>query len=249
MKIIALEFYNNGYMKEAFAFGGSLPKEEVNLQKEYKASLQNYLIDTGKEVILIDTGVPMETPDFPEKPGQMMYTGKKVNDFVKALEKVGYKPEDVDKIIVTHKHPDHTGELRLFSNAKIYISEIEADAMKLTGDNIVRVNFDDGKYKNFEMSQKISENIVMLPAYGHTKGNSIAVAEVDGLYYMFHGDVTYTDEALRKNMLSVVFEDIELAKETLNKVREFVKENDTVYLSTHTPEALESLEKKSPMRL
>ena len=66
---------------------------------------------------------------------------------------------------------------------------------------------------------------------------------------MFHGDVTYTDEALRQNVLSVVFEDKDLARETLNNVREFVKENHTVYLSTHTPEAITSLKEKRVMKL
>lgn len=89
----------------------------------------------------------------------------------------------------------------------------------------------------------------MLPAYGHTKENSIAIAEIEGLNYMFHGDITYTDEALRKNQLSVVFEDKELAKETLEKVREFIKENDTIYLSTHTPEGIIALEQKVVMKL
>lgn len=249
MKIVALEFYKNGFMREAFAFGGSVEKEKIDLSKNYESSLQNYLIDTGKEVILIDTGVPVETPDMEAKPGQMIFTGEKVNNFVDALKKVGYEPKDIDKVIVTHKHPDHTGELRLFKNSKIYISEIEAEAMDLKGDNIVRVNFDDGEYKNFKESQKISENIFMLPAYGHTKGNSIVVAKFEGLHYMFHGDVTYTDEALRRNALSVVFEDIESAKETLEKVREFVKENNTVYLSTHTPESIVSLKEKRVMKL
>lgn len=249
MKIFALEFYKNGFMKEAFAFGGSVPKEEIDIKKTYEASLQNYLIDTGKEVILVDTGVPVETPDQKPSPEQMIYTGEKVNNFVDALKAVGYEPKDVDKIIVTHKHPDHTGELRLFNNAKIYISEIEANAMNLNGDNIVKVKFESGEYKNFKQSEKIAENLVMLPAYGHTKGNSIAVLELDGINYMFHGDVTYTDEALRKNALSVVFEDIDLAKETLENVREFIKNNDTVYLSTHTPEALVALKEKKIMKL
>ncbi len=62
MKILALEFYKNGRMKESFAFGGSLEKEKININKDYPASLQNYLIDTGKEVILVDTGLPVETP-------------------------------------------------------------------------------------------------------------------------------------------------------------------------------------------
>ena len=249
MKIVALEFYKNGFMKEALAFGGSVEKENLDPNKNYESSLQNYLIDTGKEVILVDTGLPVETKDVEPKPEQMIYTGEKVNNFVDALKKAGYEPKDIDKVIVTHKHADHAGELRLFDNSKIYISEIEAEAMKLNGDNIVRVNFEDGEYKNFKESQKISDNIYMLPAYGHTKGNSIVVAEFEGLHCMFHGDVTYTDEALRQNALSVVFEDKELAKETLNNVREFVKENETVYLSTHTPEALTSLKGKEVIKL
>ncbi|MGL5712905.1 MAG: MBL fold metallo-hydrolase [Paraclostridium sp.] len=249
MKILALEFYRDGYMKEAFAFGGSVEKEKIS-DKNYGASLQNYLIDTGSEVILVDTGLPVEqTKEMEEKPGQMMYTGKLVNNFIDALNEVGYKVEDIDKVVVTHKHPDHTGELRLFNNAKIYISQIEADAMNLNEDNIVRVDFKNGQYKNFEQSEKIAENIFMIPAYGHTKGNSLVVLENDGLHYMFQGDITYTDEALRQNAVSVVFEDMDLSKKTLNKVREFVEKNDTVYLSTHSPEGVSALSEKRVMKL
>lgn len=51
---------------------------------------------------------------------------------------------------------------------------------------------------------------------------------------MFHGDVTYTDEALYKNKLSIVFEDMKTARQTLDNVREFIKNHPTIYLSTHT---------------
>lgn len=51
---------------------------------------------------------------------------------------------NVTKILVTHKHADHTGALQYFLNAKIYISRTEADAMKLNGGNIVSVDFKDG---------------------------------------------------------------------------------------------------------
>jgi glyoxylase-like metal-dependent hydrolase (beta-lactamase superfamily II) len=249
MKINILEFYKNGEMKEEFALGGTLAKEDIDLNKTYPASLQNYLIDTGKEVILIDTGLPVETPEFKKQPNQKLFMGEKVADFVTALKNVGYKPEDVDKVIITHKHSDHSGEIRLFNNAQIYISEIEADSMELKGENIVKVKFEDGIYKNFDRSEKIAEGITMLPAYGHTNGNSIVIVELEGLYYMFHGDVTYTDEALRRNQLSVVFENKELAMLTLEKVREFIKYNDTIYLSTHTPESIISFKEKQIMKL
>jgi glyoxylase-like metal-dependent hydrolase (beta-lactamase superfamily II) len=249
MKILALEFYKNGRMKESFALGGSLEKEKINLNKEYPSSLQNYLIDTGKEIILVDTGLPVETADFEDKPDQALYMGEKVADFKEALKNIGYEPKDINKIVLTHKHPDHAGELKMFSHAKIYISKIELEAMNIQWTNLVEVNFTDGKYKNFDESQIISENIYMLPAYGHTTGNSLLIAEDNGIHYMIHGDVTYTDEALRQNQLSVVFEDKELAQKTLNKVRTFIKENDTVYLSTHTPEGLSSLKNRIIMKL
>ena len=81
------------------------------------------------------------------------------------------------------------------------------------------------------------------------KGNSIIIVENDGKYYMLHGDVTYTDAALKANKLSVVFEDLAAARDTLNRVREFIKNNPTVYLSTHTPDGVENLEKDLIMKL
>lgn len=249
MKIKAIKFYENGYMQEAFALGGSKDKDKINLEKTFPASLQNYLIDNGEEVILIDTGMPGDSPTYENKPGQKLYMGDKIENFVEALASSGYKPEDVDKVIITHKHPDHSGEISQFPHAKVFISEIEATNMKLDGENIEKVSFEDGPYKNFKASKKITDNLYMLPAYGHTHGNSIAILEHDGLNYMFHGDITYTDEALKENELSIVFEDPTKAKETLDTVRTYISENDTVYLSTHTPQGIESLKNKTIMKL
>ena len=70
------------------------------------------------------------------------------------------------------------------------------------------------------------------------------IVEDGGLYYMIHGDVTYTDEALYANKLSIVYEDLAAARETLDRVREFIRSHPTVYLSTHTPLGYENLEAK-----
>ena len=63
------------------------------------------------------------------------------------------------------------------------------------------------------------------------------------------GDVTYCDAALKANKLSIVFEDAVAARETLDRVRQFVKDNPTVYLSTHCPEGYENLEMKRVITL
>ncbi len=241
MKIKVVKLYDDGEFAEDFLFGGE-NKSDGRADVKYPASLQNFLIDMENgEVILVDTGLSPETP----------FKGyRKVNTYMDAFKALGYKPEQVTKILVTHKHPDHTGELKEFPNAKVYIGPEDADALKLTGENIIRCEYTDGAYKNFEHSQKIADGIYFIKARGHTKGNSIVIVEGDdGVYYMMHGDVTYNDTALKRNKLSIVFEDLAAARDTLDRVRDFIKNNPTIYLSTHTPEGYKNLEEKIIMKL
>ena len=167
-----------------------------------------------------------------------------------ALADLGYKPEQVSKILVTHKHADHTGRLSAFPNATIYAGQEECVADELKDlPNVTPVSFTDGAYYNFPESQKIADGVTYIKAKGHTMGNSIVIVESDGLFYMIHGDVTYTDEALYQNKLSVVFEDKAAARETLDRVRDFIAHHPTVYLSTHTPLGYENLEAKRTVDL
>lgn len=249
LKIQAVKLYENGFMTQPFALGGKGETDKFDPNVKYRSTLQNYVIDTGKEVILVDTGMPLEAPDMVVDEKTQIYLGSRIKDYVTALKELGYEPEQISKILVTHKHADHTGELRSFPNAKIYISRIEADDMKLDTPNVLRTDFTDGPYKNFERSQKIADGVYYIFAPGHTKGNSIIIVEDDGLNYIIHGDVTYTDEALYADRLSVVFEDYDAARDTLTRVRQFIRENPTVYVSTHTPLGYENLEAKKVVDL
>ena len=244
MEIKTLKLYENGFMTQPFACGLEDGVEKFDPNVKYRSSLQNFLIDTGKEVILVDTGVPEDFPDMVVDEKTQIYMGTKIANYVDALKNLGYQPEQVSKILITHKHPDHTGQLKHFPNAKVYISRVEADAMDLKGDNIIRVDFTDGVYKNFEKSQKIADGIYYIFAPGHTTGTSIIIAEDGDLNYMIHGDVTYTDEALYMNKLSVATEDKVAARDTLNRVREFIRNNKTIYVSTHTQLGYENIENK-----
>ena len=246
MNIKAIRMFDGGFMNQPFAFGGEEGQDQFDKQIIYRSSLQNFLIDTGSDVILVDTGFKTGFAAPAKKLGAPLYMGEKVADYMEALAAAGYKPEQVTKILITHKHPDHSDCLKEFPHAKIYISPEDAEAMKLDGDNIIRAQYGES-YKNFPHAQQIADGIWFIEAKGHTYGNSIVIAESEGLYYMFHGDVTYCDAALKANKLSIVFEDKDAARQTLDRVRQFIKDNPTVYLSTHCPEGYENLEMKRVM--
>ena len=250
MEIKAVKFRKDGFYTQPFVFGGEEGPNKFDKNVRYRGSLQNYLIDTGSEVILVDTGLPAGFPEEVPNGDSHIYTGKDISSYMDAFKALGYKPEQVTKILVTHKHADHTGELKSFPNAKIYVNQEEVDAAELQGlTNIVPVSYTDGAYYNFPESQKIADGIYYIKAKGHTKGNSIIIVEMDGLFYMIHGDITYVDEALYADKLSVVFDDLPAARETLNRVRDFVRNHPTVYCGTHTPQGYENLEAKRVMDL
>ena len=250
MEIKAVKFRTDGFYSQPFVFGGEEGQDKFNPKVRYRGSLQNYLIDTGDEVILVDTGLPAGTPEEVVDENSVLYTGKDICSYMEAFAALGYKPEQVTKILLTHKHGDHSGELKSFPNAQIFVNEDEIGVPELEGiSNLVPVKFTDGAYYNFPACQKIQDGIYFIKAKGHTNGNSIVIIENDGLFYMIHGDITYVDEALYENKLSVVFDDLDADRETMDRVREFVRNHPTVYCGTHTPQGYENLEAKRVMDL
>ena len=63
MEIKAVKFRKDGFYSQPFAFGGEEGPAAFDPNVRYRGSLQNYLIDTGDEVILVDTGLPAGTPE------------------------------------------------------------------------------------------------------------------------------------------------------------------------------------------
>jgi len=158
MTIKAIRMFDGGFISQPFAFGGEEGKEAVDDQMYYRNSLQNYALDLGDEVILADTGID-DGFSQPRTFGAPLYMGDRVSGYMDALKTAGIDPARVMKILVTHKHADHTDHIKSFPNAKVYLSPEEADAMKLEGENVVRCPFSDGAYYEFERSQIIAPGV------------------------------------------------------------------------------------------
>jgi glyoxylase-like metal-dependent hydrolase (beta-lactamase superfamily II) len=109
-------------------FGRNVNKDDVEAclteafvdPTKVMGQVNTFLIQTGKQNILIDTGCGSSFG-----PG----TGKLIGNLANA----GVKPEDINALIITHAHPDHINGLAdakglgLFPNAAFFASKIEHD--------------------------------------------------------------------------------------------------------------------------
>ena len=83
IKIQPVRFADNGFMTRPFALGISPERSEhceamslegcegaegLDPAVKYRSCLQNWVIDTGSAVILVDTGLPSEYPDMAADP-------------------------------------------------------------------------------------------------------------------------------------------------------------------------------------
>ena len=80
-------------MTQPFAMGGEDGAEQFDANKKYRSCLQNYVIDTGSEVILVDTGLPADFPETAPDEKTTIHLGEWIKPYMEALADLGYKPE------------------------------------------------------------------------------------------------------------------------------------------------------------
>lgn len=93
-----------------------------------------YLLDTEEGWILLDTGVNQAILDDPERSrrhfgdhGMMAPVVRKPHRMESLFAEIGIGYRDVSRVILSHLHLDHSGQLRHFAHAPIHIQRREYD--------------------------------------------------------------------------------------------------------------------------
>jgi glyoxylase-like metal-dependent hydrolase (beta-lactamase superfamily II) len=164
-------------------------------------SVNAFLVNTGERLVLIDAGTGA-------------YLGASLGKLVANIEASGYKTHDIDDVVLTHIHTDHSGGLvgngkRAFSNATLRVNEREAKFW-LSADNakaatgVVKQHFAEadqcvtpyvkaGKFETFADNAAPVPRLGSILYAGHTPGHSAITLESEGQKIVFWGDITHGD--------------------------------------------------------
>jgi glyoxylase-like metal-dependent hydrolase (beta-lactamase superfamily II) len=175
---------------------------EAALQKSFlrnpvDTSVNVYLINTGTKLILVDTG------------GGAIF-GPALGKLQSNLRAAGYRPEQIDDVLLTHMHRDHVGGLTIngalaFPNAIVHADKRESDFW-LSKENLdrappeLKARFQGvvaalgpyvaaGHYQPFESDSGIVPGVRSVASYGHTVGHTTYVVESKGSELWLVGDL------------------------------------------------------------
>lgn len=172
---------------------------DADLAAPVQGSINAFLVNTGKKLILIDAGAGV------------LY-GNCCGRLLDNLRAAGYQPEQVDEVLLTHLHKDHAGGIvsdgnPSFPNAVVRLSQQEADywldpASKANGPAFLATFYDAAvdstapyiaakRFSPYASYGEITPGITALPAPGHTPGHAMYMVQSGKQQLLVWGDIIH----------------------------------------------------------
>lgn len=222
---------------------------------EPNVPIYSVLIEHPDGLVLFDTGCITKDGYLAEYKNYFRFS--KEDMIVNRLAVLGYTPEDIKYVIVSHLHFDHAGNIYLFKNAEILVSREEFSktmldyglgTLKAIGSNEVELWVKSSL--NWKLIKEDTKEVLPgITIYnfgsGHNYGMLAVLIDTQTLgKILISGDIAYTKEAMNQKIPGVVRDKKEYLG-SIDKVKEMQKKENVEVWFGHDLEQFSML-KKSP---
>jgi len=224
----------------------------LGVGEEFNVPVPFLLIEHPKGIVLFDTGCALEVVDNKKEHWGEILTAydpimSKDAWCANAISKAGYKPEDVNYVILSHLHLDHAGGVGQFPNAT-YIVQREELNYAYAPDSFmkgayIRKDFDKDVdwyflhgWEDDQFDLFGDGSIVVYFTPGHTPGHqSLMVNLPNSGKLFFAADACYTEENLDKGILPGLAWNFGECERTIKRIQKLkISDNAHIFVG-HDP--------------
>lgn len=205
-----------------------------------------WLVRGGGRTILVDTGF---TPQVGDARGRTTLCAPP-----RALARLGVDPADVDTVVITHAHYDHTGHVGRFPRADIVISDRELSFW--TGPYAARPQFAhsaepadidtlrrldaEGRITRLRGRHTVAPGVELIEVGGHTPGQLVVLVNAEAGPVVLASDAVHYYDELDLDRPFAVFADLAAMYRGFDIVRELaaVSASGASVVAGHDPGVL-----------
>jgi 4-pyridoxolactonase len=192
-----------------------------------------FLFDTGFDLDHTNAVLPFELPE--QTPEQTIPA---------QLERCGFSPSDVTKLVNSHLHFDHCGGNKHLQHAPVVLHEKEL-AQARNWEPFERFGYSDhswdyegARFETVSGDVDVAKGLRLLETPGHTIGHySLLVTPGSGAPMLFAFDVVYTAEAFEKGVQPGFHHDPVAGVRSIARLRQVAEETGAEIFYSHDMEA------------
>lgn len=209
-----------------------------------------FLVEHPRGLVLVDTGLAPDAADDPhavygqlaDDAGIAFRPEQRVDRQIEAL---GFAVTDVQHVICSHAHFDHTGGLRLFGHAQLYIGAPDlpyaywpnpAAAVFFHTDDLEATRDFNWNYLAGDHDLFGDGSIQILQMPGHTPGNSSVLVRLENHSFLLTADTVHLRSALNGDLPMPSDFNTEKSVESIRRLRQVSNAYDATVWIAHDPE-------------
>ena len=208
--------------------------------------LNSLLVRSQGKTILIETGVG-------DKPGGWRRQSSPVarGTLITDLQALGVAPEDIDTVICTHLHADHCGWntryvegvlVPTFANAEYLVTRDEWQAAIVPNERTRATYLEENllpvqhRLRLVDGETKITDEVIVVPAPGHSAGHAAVVLASGGETGIYIGDLAQKTVQLERTAWVAAFDIFPMTSmETKRRLLEDAIRDNSLIIAVHAP--------------
>lgn len=217
-----------------------------------------WLIEHPEGLIVIDTGETARVAEAGYFPRWHPYFRFGLREWIvpeheigPQLHALGFSPDDVRWVVLTHFHTDHAGGLGHFPTSEILATRADHAHSRGLGGSMrgflpqhwpegfapTLIEHQDGPFESFVQSTALTRagDVRLIPTPGHTPGHMSVVLQEGDHVVVFAGDASYTEQNMVDGVPDGISPSITAARDSLTRLQRLADARPTVYLPSHDP--------------